>query len=73
MQRAWLVVAGLIALATFIVEMMRRPAHPYSMWHTWPLFDLIFGALGCAAIALGAKWLGRHWLQRKANYYGDDS
>jgi hypothetical protein len=73
MQRAWLVMAGLIGLATFILEMVYRPAHPYSMWHTWPIFDLIFGALGSVALVFGAKWLGHHWLQRKANYYGDDS
>jgi len=73
MQRAWLVVAGLIGLATFVVEMVYRPAHAYSIWYTWPMFDLIFGAVGCAAIALGAKWLGYHWLQRPDNYYGDNS
>jgi hypothetical protein len=73
MQRVWLVAAGFIGLATFILEMRYRPAHPYSMWHPWPLVDLLFGVLGSAVLIFGAKWLGHHWLQRKANYYGDDS
>lgn len=56
-----------------MAEIVYRPAHPYSMWHEWPIFDLIFGALGCFIIVLGAKWLGHHWLQRDETYYGDES
>lgn len=73
MKRTWLITAGLIGLATLIAELIYRPAHPYSMWHEWPIFDLIFGAVGCFLIVLGAKWLGHHWLQRDETYYGDES
>jgi hypothetical protein len=42
------------------------------MWHAMPLFDLIFGFIGCAVIIWVSKWLGHTWLQRKETYYGDE-
>jgi hypothetical protein len=42
------------------------------MWHAMPLFDLIFGFIGCAVIIGVSKWLGHTWLQRDETYYGDE-
>ena len=34
-----------------------------------PGFFALLGFLGCVAIILISKWLGRFWLQRRENYY----
>lgn len=73
MKRAWLGVAALIGLITLVLEIIyRHAAHPHYMWHATPLFDLIFGFIGCAIIVLASKWIGHAWLQRDETYYGDD-
>ncbi len=34
-----------------------------------PGFFALLGFLGCVAIILVSKWLGRYWLQRREDYY----
>lgn len=73
MHRIAFIAASAIGLITLGLEILyRHAAHPYYMWHAIPIFDLIFGALGCGALALTAKWLGHIILQRNNTYYEDD-
>jgi len=43
--------------------------HPHFWWQKIPLFDAVFGFIGCIAIIFFAKWIGWHWLTRDKNYY----
>ena len=72
--RVGLAIAAVIGLITLIFEIIyRHAAHPHFMWHKMPLFDLIYGAVGCLAIVFVSKWLGHAWLERESTYYGDES
>ncbi len=48
-------------------------AHPHGddWWHHWPGFDLVYGFVGCVAIVIGSKALGKAWLQRPEGSYED--
>jgi predicted membrane protein len=48
-----------------------RPEHPHFWWEKIPIFDAVFGFLGCILIILGSKALGHHWLQKDEDYYRD--
>lgn len=45
------------------------PRYP---WQEVPVFDLLFGLLGCAALILFSEALGKYFLFRREDYYGDD-
>jgi uncharacterized membrane protein YeaQ/YmgE (transglycosylase-associated protein family) len=73
MPRAGFIAAAIAGLVTLVVEIVYRHAAPaYYMWHAMPLFDLIFGCIGCIVIIWVSKWLGHTWLQREETYYGDE-
>ncbi len=57
---------GLIVLAdVFILER----DHPVFWWHETPAFDLILGLVACLLIIKGSKFLAKHGLQRRKDYY----
>ncbi|MCX5916122.1 MAG: hypothetical protein NTX30_05460 [Deltaproteobacteria bacterium] len=43
--------------------------HPHFWWQYVPVYDAVFGFLGCLLIILLAKTLGHFWLQKKEDYY----
>ena len=43
--------------------------HPHFWWQRIPVYDALFGFLGCVLIIHGAKWLGHRWLMRDEDYY----
>lgn len=72
MRRGW-VAGAVVAAATVALELaFRHAAHPILFWHAVPAFDLVFGFLGCALIVVVSKALGRAWLQRPEDGYGED-
>ena len=40
-------------------------------WYQFPGFYAALGFVGCIAIVVVSKWLGKVWLQRPENYYGE--
>jgi hypothetical protein len=67
------VLAAALAAATVALEIaFRHDAHPILYWHSVPAFDLLYGFLGCALIVVVSKALGRAWLQRPEDHYGED-
>jgi hypothetical protein len=49
-------------------------AHPSEAEHFWerlPIFEAIFGFVGCLFIVFVSKVLGRLFIQKKEDYYGD--
>ena len=45
--------------------------HPHFIWQKVPVFEAIFGFLGCLLFILIAKTLGKLFLQKKEDYYDD--
>ncbi len=43
--------------------------HPHFWWQKIPIYDAIFGFLGCILIVAVAKWAGHRWLMRDEAYY----
>ena len=43
--------------------------HPHFWWQKIPVFDAVFGFVGCIVIILFAKGLGHRWLTRDEDYY----
>ena len=68
----WL--AGLVALVvSAILEIVfHDPSHDELVWHGYPVFDFLFGVIGCALIVILSKWLGHRFLQRDESYYERD-
>lgn len=66
-------VLGLIAAAASVVAEIatRDAAHGVFPWHAVPGFDFLYGAVGCAAIIVLSKALGKAWLQRNEDYWED--
>jgi len=48
-----------------------RNEHPHFIWQKIPVFDAIFGFVGCAVVIVIAKTLGHIWLQKEEDYYDD--
>lgn len=61
-------IGGLAAAAAAAVDLFAHP-HGETWWHHVPGFDLVYGFLGCVAIVVGSKMLGRAWLQRGERFY----
>ena len=73
MKRAWAVGVAVVIGASVVLEIVyRHYAHPVFWWQSTPVFDFIYGAAGCLALVLGAKWLGHVWLQRERLYSDED-
>jgi len=43
--------------------------HPHFWWQKIPVFDAIFGFIGCIIIIIFSKWLGHRWLMKDEHYY----
>ena len=43
--------------------------HPHFWWQKIPVYDAIFGFIGCIAIILFSKWLGHAWLMKDEDFY----
>ena len=61
---------AMAAAATVALDLLAHP-HGATWWHLLPGFDLVYGFLGCAAIVIGSKALGKAWLQRSERFYED--
>ena len=56
---------------SMLLGLFFRAEHPHFWWEKIPVFDAVFGFLGCILIVLGSKALGHHWLQKDEDYYRD--
>ncbi|RMG18198.1 MAG: hypothetical protein D6729_07370 [Deltaproteobacteria bacterium] len=73
-----LVVSALAGIALEVLAVLHvfHPGHGegwVSYWyHHAPPFSLAMGFVGCTVIVYVSKWLGKLWLQRPPDYYGDE-
>lgn len=73
MKRWWLAIGVFVAGSAFAEVLFHDESHAVFAWHRIPAFDFVFGFVGCLALALFSKWLGRRFLQRSESYYEDES
>ncbi len=55
--------------ATCILGFLFPNEHPHFWWQKIPVFDAVFGFIGCIVIVLVSKWIGHGWLMKKEDYY----
>lgn len=60
--------AALAALAA-LEALLAHHGPGLAWWHRVPGLQGVYGLIGCVAIVVASKWLGRRWLQRPE---GDD-
>ena len=68
MRAARTVLIGAAAAGTLALDWLAHP-HGETWWHQLAGFDLVYGFLGCVAIVVGSKALGKAWLQRHEQFY----
>ncbi|MDP6579669.1 MAG: hypothetical protein QF681_03350 [Vicinamibacterales bacterium] len=66
----WALAAMLAAAVVSGLDLLAHP-HGEAWWHHLPGFDLVYGFVGCVAIVVGSKALGKVWLQRPERFYED--
>lgn len=62
-----------ITVVSFIIEkffMHHDPKHHF-WWNDIPGFFIIFGFVGCVAIIVVSKYIGKKLLQKDEDYYDD--
>lgn len=66
----WWAWAAVSAAASIAAEIFTHDAgHAAFPWHAVPGFDLVYGFVGCIAIIVLSKALGKAWLQRDEDYW----
>jgi hypothetical protein len=68
MNQFRLVAAGAIVLVILSAIFGRSP-HPHFIWDYIPGFAALLGYGGCWLLVVGAKTLGKRWLERSEDYY----
>ncbi len=69
----WIVLAVLTA-ASIIAEFVGSGSHGEAVKHSWsgiPLFWILFGAAGCAALIAFAKFVLAPVIYKKEDYYNE--
>ena len=67
-KKLYLISGGIIAF-TILLEILFVDPYGEYWWHNTVGFDAAFGLLGCLALIVFAKGLGKKLLQRKEDYY----
>ncbi len=59
-----------VAMAILVVaDFFTHRHHIYFPWDKIPGFSSLYGFISCVVIIVGSKYLGKHWLQKKEDYY----
>lgn len=60
------ILLGLITVVSFIAELTQSPHH---WWEKVPGFYIFYGFIGCVAIIVISKALGKLFIQKNEDYY----
>ena len=63
----WALVVAAVA-GTLALDLRAHP-HGETWWHYLAGFDYVYGCLGCVAIVIVSKALGKAGLQRRERFY----
>jgi len=56
-----------VAIGVFVHLYLRPSVH--FIWEALPIFNAMYGFIGCIVIIIGSKALGHYWLQKEEDYY----
>ena len=70
MSRLAVFAVGTLVLS-IVLDIVFQLGYGAFWWSKVPGFFAVFGFIGCIAIILGSKWMGKSWLQKKEDYYSD--
>jgi hypothetical protein len=62
---------GLVLILVLALGLIARPQRVDHFWEKLPIFEAVFGFLGCLLIIFVSKALGHLFLQKKEDYYDD--
>jgi len=65
-----LIICGVILALSVLIEVLFVHHHVEYWWQGLIGFDIIYGFVGCVAIIVISKKLGKLFIQRKDDYYG---
>lgn len=68
MSRGWQIALGVALAASLAVDLLGPGKEARHVWEHETFFAW-YGLLGCVAIILASKWLGKRLLQRPEDYY----
>ena len=61
----------IVSLIFFLVLSFFTPTDEvHFFWEKLPIFNVLFGFVGCIVIIVGSKVLGRLFIQKDEDYYG---
>ncbi len=65
--------AGLaaIALAEIVLPLLSHGGHAHFSFERFPAWGSLYGFVSCAAIIIVSKLIGKLWLMRPEDYYGE--
>ncbi|MCK4765544.1 MAG: hypothetical protein KAW12_25305 [Candidatus Aminicenantes bacterium] len=67
----WLILA-LLTIASIIAGLLMHHEPPHNhLWDTFPVFWVLFGFIGCAALIVFAKKILAPIIYKKEDYYND--
>ncbi len=67
-KKIWIYLLVCIVISSLLGFIFPNP-HPHFWWQKIPIFDTVFGFLGCIIIVLFSKWIGHIWLMKSERYY----
>lgn len=70
MNRFRMAVAAAFVLV-ILSALFGRSYHPHFVWDYIPGFYALLGYAGCWLLVVGAKTLGKQWLERGEDYYDE--
>lgn len=61
----------LVVAAEIVLPLVLHGGHHHFGFEGWPAFGSVYGLISCAAIIILSKLIGKLWLMRREDYYGD--
>jgi len=58
-----------IVIVCFLGFLVHPGHEPHYIWEKIPVFEAIFGFIGCIVLIIFSKVLGRYLLEKQDNYY----
>jgi len=62
---------GLALVLVLVLGFIAQPQQVEHFWEKLPIFEAVFGFLGCLLIIFVSKALGHLFIQKKEDYYDD--
>jgi hypothetical protein len=72
MKRIWLISLPIILVLSLLFDFVFKSSEETNgemWWVNLHVFYIVLGFIGCVVIVYVAKWLSKHWLGKREDYY----